>query len=108
MTNFDYISEQIIAHKMNAEQMEEFIFNGVLEEFNCVCTDCRTKFLELKYVPFLKSCLFCNSTKTRTGQSVYTDKFYVSCVECGAQSGYYETESSAVDSWNLIRREDDE
>ena len=105
MTNFDYISEQIIAHKMNAEQMEDFIFNGVLEEFDCVCTDCRKKFLGLRYVPLIKPCPFCGCGATTVTQNFYCRKFYVECENCNARSGLCETESSAVESWNSIRRE---
>lgn len=56
MTNFDYISERIKAGKMNAEQMEEFIYNGTFEEFDCDCPDCRKKILGLRFVPLIKPC----------------------------------------------------
>lgn len=108
MTNFDYITEQIKAGKMNAEQMEDFIFNGVIEEFDCDCSDCRKSFLELRYVPLIKPCPFCESTETRVAQNPYSQMFFVTCDECDAQSGYHRTEHLAIKSWNSIRREDDE
>lgn len=105
MTNFDYILEQIKAGKMNAEQMEDFIADGTFHSLECDCTACRKKFLELRYVPYIKSCPFCHSSATRLVQSPYTERFYVSCDTCGAKSGDHEMEVSAAESWNSIRRE---
>lgn len=107
MTNFDYISEQIKAGKMNAEQMEDFVFYGTLEELECNCSDCRKKFLRLRYVPLIKPCPFCDSTNIRVYQIPYSENFIVTCDDCNAQSGYHATEHLAIKSWNSIRREEE-
>lgn len=38
----------------------------------------------------------------------YRKKYYISCLECGTRSDYYETKSEAIEKWNNRITEDEE
>lgn len=46
----------------------------------------------------LKPCPFCGG-EAQTGKS-YSGFYSVECMNCGMQSGYYDTESEAITAWN--------